>query len=117
VEPELAANPGFISIAGIVNHLGAAESRAFARLFASQGEALVDWMGAGSFRGEAANATAALEAVMAIFESTRVREPVRLPLQTRADPLEVMVEAGDLPVTRPGRYDIRLFAQKAGTGV
>jgi hypothetical protein len=31
----------------------------------------------------------------------------RLPLATRANPLDLMVEAGDLPVLRPGKYDIR----------
>ena len=32
-----------------------------------------------------------------------------LPLRTMASPLGVMIEAGDLPVERPGRYDIRAF--------
>jgi hypothetical protein len=30
-----------------------------------------------------------------------------MPLRTRAYPLDLMVESGDLPVERPGRYDIR----------
>ncbi len=32
-----------------------------------------------------------------------------LPLRTMASPSEVMIEAGDLPIERPGRYDIRSF--------
>jgi hypothetical protein len=34
---------------------------------------------------------------------------VHLPLQTRANPLDVAVETGLIPVTRPGRYDERAF--------
>ena len=52
---------------------------------------------------------AALEIMMAIYESARLHEVVRLPLQTRAYPLDLMVEGGDLPIERPGAYDIRSF--------
>ena len=36
-------------------------------------------------------------------------EVVQLPLRTMCSPLEVMIDAGDLPVERPGAYDIRNF--------
>ena len=40
---------------------------------------------------------------MATYESARLHEVTALPLRTMASPLEVMIEAGDLPVERPGR--------------
>ena len=43
----------------------------------------------------------------AIYGSVRLYEVVRLPLQTRDYPLDLMVESGHLPVRYPGRYDIR----------
>jgi hypothetical protein len=47
--------------------------------------------------------------MMALYESARLKEVTRLPLQTRANPLDLMVETGDLPFLRPGKYDIRSF--------
>ena len=46
---------------------------------------------------------------MAVYESARCHERVNLPLQTRANPLDVAVETGVIPVTRPGWYDERSF--------
>ena len=60
-------------------------------------------------RGEAQNGRAAIEIIMAIYESARRHEVVQLPLRTVGSPLEAMIEAGDLPVERPGAYDIRNF--------
>jgi len=60
-------------------------------------------------RGQAENGRAAVEIIMATYESARLHEVTALPLRTMASPLEVMIEAGDLPVERPGRYDIRAF--------
>jgi hypothetical protein len=48
-----------------------------------------------------------MEIMMALYESARLKEHTRLPLQTRANPLDLMVESGDLPIQRPGKYDIR----------
>jgi predicted dehydrogenase len=61
------------------------------------------------YRGEARNAYAVMEIMMALYESARLKEVTRLPLLTRDNPLDLMVEAGDLPVLRPGKYDIRSF--------
>ena len=33
--------------------------------------------------------------------------PLPLPLKTRVNPLDLMVESGHLPVRYPGKYDIR----------
>jgi len=32
-----------------------------------------------------------------------------MPVRTYCSPLELMIDNGDLPVERPGRYDIRSF--------
>ena len=48
-----------------------------------------------------------MEIMMAIYESLRIKNVVVLPLKTRENPLDLMVEDGTLPVKKPGRYDIR----------
>jgi predicted dehydrogenase len=48
-----------------------------------------------------------LEIMMAIYESLRIKDVVRLPLETRESPLEIMVADGTLPVLKEGRYDLR----------
>ena len=55
------------------------------------------------------DARESLAIIMAIYESARMHEVVQLPLRTHANPLDLMIENGDLPVERPGRYDIRAF--------
>ena len=47
--------------------------------------------------------------IHAVYESARCHEKVILPLQTRLNPLDLMVESGHLAPQRPGRYDIRAF--------
>jgi UDP-N-acetyl-2-amino-2-deoxyglucuronate dehydrogenase len=59
-------------------------------------------------RGSGRHARATMEIMMAIYESLRTRDVVRLPLQTRESPLELMIDSGALPVTKPGKYDIRV---------
>ena len=71
---------------------------------------LVSWIeGNTEHRGDAKNGRAAVEIIMAIYDSARLHEVVQMPVRTHASPLEVMIENGDLPVERPGRYDIRAF--------
>lgn len=113
LDPSLAADPGFVAVAKLTRYMGEPESQAFAELFVSQAESLAAWARGDQdcVRGEARHAYAALEAIVAIFESTRLREPVRLPLRVRTDPLDLMIESGQLPVTYPGRYDIRFAAR------
>ncbi|HUE75716.1 MAG TPA: Gfo/Idh/MocA family oxidoreductase, partial [Chloroflexota bacterium] len=79
--------------------------------FGDQARGLVEWLEdrIDDYRGEATKARATLEIMMAIYESARCREVVRMPLRTRVSPLDLMVESGQLPVERPGRYDIRSF--------
>ena len=78
-----------------------------------QARELVSWIEDRSqHRGQAENARAAIEIIMAIYESARRHEVVSIPVRTRSNPLEVMIASGDLPVERPGRYDIRAFLLK-----
>jgi predicted dehydrogenase len=56
-------------------------------------------------RGE--NGYKALEMVLAVYESARCHEKVVLPLRTRLNPLDLLVESGHLAPRRPGRYDVR----------
>ena len=71
---------------------------------------LLSWIeGRSGHRGEAINGRAAVEIIMAIYDSARLHEVVQMPVRTHASPLEAMIESGDLPVERPGRYDIRAF--------
>ena len=46
---------------------------------------------------------------MAVYESARLHDRVSLPLKTRVNPLDLMVEQDHLPVLYPGAYDIRGF--------
>ena len=76
-----------------------------------QARELADWLDGTleAYRGEANNGRAAVEIIMAIYESARLHEVVQMPVRTHASPIDVMVDNGDLPVERPGRYDIRSF--------
>jgi UDP-N-acetyl-2-amino-2-deoxyglucuronate dehydrogenase len=81
----------------------------FRDAFQSQANGITDWLDdkVSDYRGEAKNAYAVMEIMMALYESARLNEVTRLPLLTRDNPLDLMVESGDLPVQRPGKYDIR----------
>ena len=71
---------------------------------------LVKWMDGTrtDHRCSADRAYTVTEILMAIYESARTRGVVEAPLRTSANPLDVMIDAGDLPVEHPGAYDIRL---------
>ena len=76
----------------------------------AQARELIEWIeGKVEHRGEASNGRAAVEIIMAIYESARLHEIVQMPVKTRCSPLEVMIETGALPVERPGAYDVRDF--------
>jgi predicted dehydrogenase len=78
---------------------------------AAQSVELADWVEGkrDDFRGEATHGLKALQMVHAVYESARVHEKVLLPLETRVNPLDLMVESGHLAPQRPGPYDIRAF--------
>jgi hypothetical protein len=55
----------------------------------------------------AEKAYATQEVMMAIYESARKRQRIELPLQTRLNPLQLMIEQGGLSVQWPGAYEQR----------
>lgn len=59
-------------------------------------------------RGSGRIVRATMEIMMAIYESLRIHDVVNLPLETKNSPLEMMIDGGALPVTKPGKYDIRV---------
>lgn len=79
--------------------------------FVDQANAICEWIDGSieDYRGEGHHGKAALEIMMAVYESARVHERVSLPLQTRVNPLDLAVETGVIPVERPGRWDERSF--------
>jgi predicted dehydrogenase len=78
---------------------------------AAQADELADWVEgkAETHRGRGENGFKALEMIHAIYESARCHEKVILPMRTRLNPLDLMVESGHLTPERPGAYDIRAF--------
>ena len=81
-----------------------------------QARELIEWIeGHTVHRGSAEHGRAAVEIIMAIYESARLHEVTPFPVRTMASPLKVMIENGDLPVQRPGRYDVRAFLLKDET--
>jgi predicted dehydrogenase len=78
---------------------------------AAQADELADWIEGkvNTHRGRGENGYKALEMIHAIYESARCHEKVVMPMQTRLNPLDLMVESGHLVPERPGRYDIRAF--------
>ena len=75
---------------------------------AAQADGLADWVeGQEPYRSTGEDGYKALQMVHGIYESARRHEKVSMPLQTRVNPLDLMVESGHLAPERPGRYDIR----------
>ena len=82
---------------------------------AAQADELADWIEGrtDTHRGEATHGYKAIEMALAVYESARLHERVTLPLKTRVNPLDVMVDTDHLPVRYPGKYDIRARPRKA----
>ncbi|MDQ3249473.1 MAG: Gfo/Idh/MocA family oxidoreductase [Chloroflexota bacterium] len=78
---------------------------------AAQADELADWIEGtvDTHRGRAENGYKALEMIHAVYESARMHEKVLMPVRTKINPLDLMVESGHLTPERPGRYDIRAF--------
>jgi predicted dehydrogenase len=76
---------------------------------------LLAWIEGGpEHRGSGRRARDTVELMMALGESARQHQVVRLPLAEKGYPLELMIAQGRLPVQKPGRYDIRGYLQRAG---
>lgn len=82
---------------------------------AAQVQELLAWLDGGSgHRGDGHTARDTVEVMMALYESARRNEVVRLPIQEKGYPLELMIGEGKLPVQEEGRYDIRSFLSWEG---
>lgn len=75
----------------------------------AQADELADWVEGkvDAHRGQGEHGYKALQMIHAVYESARMHERVEMPLQTRVNPLDLMVESGHLTPQRPGKYDIR----------
>lgn len=75
-----------------------------------QARAFVGWIeGRNDHRGEARQARRTVEILMALYQSARDHEVVRMPLKETGYPMELMIAEGKIPVREPGKYDIRIF--------
>ena len=76
---------------------------------AGQADELADWVEGevDAHRGQGEHGYKALQMIHAVYESARMHERVEMPLQTRVNPLDLMVDSGHLTPQRPGKYDIR----------
>jgi hypothetical protein len=86
-------------------------ARGYGNAFVDQAYGICQWIEGEyeDYPGQALHGRAATEIMMGVYESARMHERVALPLQTRANPLDVAVEEGIIPVTRPGFWDERSF--------
>lgn len=82
---------------------------------ARQTKELIAWMEGGpEHRGSGDSARSTVEILMALLESARRHQVVRLPLQEKGYPLERMLEEGLLEPTQKGPYDIRGYLNREG---
>lgn len=80
---------------------------------AAQTQELLDWLEGGpEHRGSGYKARDTVEVMMALYESARQNQVIHLPMQEKGYPLDLMIQEGNLPVTQPGRYDIRDFLRR-----
>lgn len=88
-----------------------AEKGGYGNAFVDQAYGICRWIDGDfdEYPGQAKYGKAALEIMMGVYESARMHERVNLPLLTRANPLDVAVETGVIPVERPGVWDERSF--------
>ncbi|MCG9129049.1 Gfo/Idh/MocA family oxidoreductase [Candidatus Poribacteria bacterium] len=75
----------------------------------NQFQELIQWIEGEipTHRGRGEQGRYTIEIMMAIYESLRIKDVVRMPLETKELPLELMVNDGTLPVLEEGRYDLR----------
>ena len=74
-----------------------------------QFQELIDWMEGKipEHRSSGRQARYTQEILMAFYESLRIKNIVKMPLETRDSPLEMMIADGTLQVLEEGRYDLR----------
>ncbi|MBM3265520.1 MAG: Gfo/Idh/MocA family oxidoreductase [candidate division Zixibacteria bacterium] len=80
---------------------------------AAQMRELLAWLEGGpEHRGSGYKARDTVEIMMALYESARHHRVVRLPMEEKEYPLDLMIREDKLPVVVPGRYDIRAFLRR-----
>ncbi len=80
---------------------------------AAQARELIEWIEGGpEHRGSGRQARVTVAIMMAIYESARRHAVIRFPLEEKDYPLDLMIEEGQIPVERPGPYDIRGFLRR-----
>ena len=81
---------------------------------AAQVRELISWIegAADHHRNAGTIARDTVEIMMALYESARQNHIVRLPMNEKGYPLELMVSEGKLPIEVEGRYDIRGFLKR-----
>ena len=85
-------------------------------VWAAQGRGLKAWLdGEPDYRCDGLQARHAVAIMMAIYQSARDHEVVRLPLRVEDYPLSLMIDEGKLPARYPGRYDIRSHERRSWT--
>ena len=76
--------------------------------YTAQAQGLKAWLdGEGDYRSEGTQTRHTVEIMMALYQSVREGEVVRLPLTEGTYPLSAMVAEGKLPLRYPEKYDIR----------
>jgi hypothetical protein len=82
---------------------------------AAQTRELINWIEGGpEHRGSGRRARDTVEIMMAIYESARQHRVIKLPMEEKEYPLELMINEGKLPLEKEGRYDIRGFLKRDG---
>ena len=76
--------------------------------YTAQAQGLKTWLdGESDYRSEGTQTRHTVEIMMALYQSVREGEVMRLPLTERAYPLSAMQEEGKLPLRYSEKYDIR----------
>ena len=81
---------------------------------AAQTRELIEWIEGGpESRCSGRKARDTVEVMMAMYESARRNRVIKLPMQEKEYPLDLMIEEGKLPLEVQGRYDIRGFLDRS----
>ena len=81
---------------------------------AAQTRELIEWIEGGpESRGSGRKARDTVEVMMAIYESARRHQVIKLPMEEKEYPLDLMIAEGKLPLEVQGRYDIRGFLDRS----
>jgi len=81
---------------------------------AAQTQELIEWIEGGpESRGSGRKARDTVEVMMAIYESARRHQVIKLPMEEKEYPLDLMIAEGKLPLEVQGRYDIRGFLDRS----